>query len=166
MLSTTLSTTYLIISHIIVCVILIALIALFVHEPTFQAFHETLFYMHVVARFGFQYLRLQIRYATLNSTDFSTWLASCARGIFIFAAPVLRPILPWASRLGTHIIHFSLHFLCYVDGAVVEVGKYVVDLVAYMGKDARELKDMWRVAGKEVAEFCNSDSKIWAAIGF
>ncbi|KAJ4349395.1 uncharacterized protein N0V89_008010 [Didymosphaeria variabile] len=160
MLSAVLRMVHFLIVNIIGCLVLIAI---FVHEPTFKAIHEALFYVHIAARFAFLYLRLQFRYLIANSTDLTTWLASYGREVLVFSAPALRPVLPWATRFGTQTVHLSPRFLCYVNGGVVEAGKYVVDVV--MGKDAGELKDMWKAVGKEVAGFCKADSKIWAAVG-
>ncbi|KAF2439349.1 hypothetical protein P171DRAFT_490058 [Karstenula rhodostoma CBS 690.94] len=159
-----LSTILRLIEYLIVNLVAgVLLIGIFVHEPTFQLLHEGLFYIHIVARALYLYLRLRFRYATANSTDLTTWLALYGRELLVFSAPAVRPVLPWTTRIFTQIVHLSPRLLCWVNGGVVEAGKYVVDVV--MGKDAGELREMWKAAGKEVAGFCKAESSIWSAIG-
>ncbi|KAL5443500.1 hypothetical protein PMIN06_008664 [Paraphaeosphaeria minitans] len=62
------------------------------------------------------------------------------------------------TRICTQILRLSPRFLCYVNGGMVEAGKYVVDVV--MGNDSGELKDLWKAAGRDVAGFCKADSTI------
>jgi hypothetical protein len=141
------------------------IIGIFVDEPTFRVFHQLLLWMHITARFLFLYFQSEFRDAIANF-DLAASLASYGHSLLVFSAPVLRPVLPWVTRLGTQIVHLSPRFLCYVNGGVVETGKYVVDVV--MGKDAGELKEMWKIVGKEVAGFCKApmaDSNIWSAFG-
>lgn len=127
--------------------------------------HNALFYLHIFARTTFLNICDYIRRTTADSTDLSTQLASYGRDLLVFSAPALRPILPLLTRVGTQIVRAIPGVLCYVNGGVVEGGKYVVDVV--LGGDAGELREMWKVAGREVVGLCKVEAMggrvgIWA----
>ncbi|KAF1969326.1 hypothetical protein BU23DRAFT_242313 [Bimuria novae-zelandiae CBS 107.79] len=129
-------------------------IAIFVHEPAFQLFHDGPFYIHVVVRVAFLYIRGWLQNA--QSRDLSSFLCSYARTALLFCAPIIQPVLPWANQVGTNIVRLSPRLLCYVNSGVVEVGKYLVDVV--MDKEGTEWSEMWKTVGKEVAGYCMTDT--------
>ncbi|KAK7185845.1 hypothetical protein PSPO01_08095 [Paraphaeosphaeria sporulosa] len=134
MLSTLLRLFHTIIINIVA---LLLIIGIFVHEPTFKLFHDGLYDLHIFYRPD--HLACLLRPRQL-----------------VFSAPTFRPVLPWMSHICTQFVHLSPRLLCYVNGGVVKAGNYVV--VVVMGKDSKELNNIWKAAGKDVAGFCKAGS--------